>query len=280
MLLREVAGPTTEVPERTPGGTVGCLALPVPHKGSAELWSADSLRCPDGDSESGSAEPSGRFCTLAGFAGERDLRSPQRGCGSRSVRVSGQAWQPATRELPEALSALEAAGRISLPSPTHSGGGTRRPRRLASPVLPPKSVPEEVGAVEGLKLTLITDDEHRLLWNTMREEEHPHGAGPLVDCQLRCGGGAWLDRSRRVRGLGVQARTPRPSAGMTQEGAPICTGWLACAAFWPGVECRISHVLGGVVRRLGRAISRNAMVTARLETFVDRHAGRSFRAAS
>ena len=104
----------------------------------------------------------------------------------------------------KALAEFEAAGRISLPSPTR--GGAWRPRRLAEPVPPPKSVPEEVGAVEGLELVPVTDDDHRLVWNTMLEEER--GAGPLVGCQLRCGVGAWLAGGCRVRGVGAQA--PRP----------------------------------------------------------------------
>ena len=114
----------------------------------------------------------------------------------------------------------------------------------------------------------------------MLEEEHPRGAGPLVGCQLRCEVGAWLAGGCRVRGVGAQARMPRPSAGTTREGAPICTGWPACAVFWPGVECRTSHVLGCVVRRVGGDFEeRYGYRPYLLETFVDRHGGASFRAA-
>ena len=116
----------------------------------------------------------------------------------------------------------------------------------------------------------------------MLEEEHPRGAGPLVGCQLRCGVGAWLAGGCRVRGVGVPARVPRPPVGTTREGVRICTGWPACAAFWPDVECRTSHVLGGVVRRVGDDFEkRYGYRPYLLETFVekDQHAGTSFQAA-
>ena len=72
----------------------------------------------------------------------------------------------------------------------------------------------------------------------------------------------------------------RPLAGATREGAPICTEWSACAAFWLDVECRTSHVLGGVVRRVGDDFeARYGYRSYLLETFVDRHGGASFRAA-
>ena len=77
------------------------LALPVPHKSFAGLRPADSLRCRHGDSESGRAKPSRRFCAFAAVAGERSLRSSQRGRESRSVRV--WAWPPAASELPEGV---------------------------------------------------------------------------------------------------------------------------------------------------------------------------------
>ena len=79
------------------------LGLPVPHKSFAELRPADSLRWRHGDSESGRAKPSRRFCAFAAVAGERSFRSSQRGRESRSVRV--WAWPPAASELPEGVGA-------------------------------------------------------------------------------------------------------------------------------------------------------------------------------
>ena len=90
------------------------------------------------------------------------------------------------------------------------------------------------------------------------------GAGPLVGCQLRCGVGL-------VRGVGAQAW--RPSAGTTSGGALACTG--ACRVSRPGVECRT--VLGGVVHRVGDEARYGYRL---LETFENRHAGTSFRAAN
>ena len=63
----------------------------------------------------------------------------------------------------KALAEFEAAGRISLPLPTR--GGAQSPQRLAVPL--PRDVPEKVGAVEALKLVLVTGHEHRLeCWRT------------------------------------------------------------------------------------------------------------------
>ncbi len=188
----------------------------------------------------------------------------------------------------KALAEFEAAGRISLPSPTHSGGGAWRPRRLAEPVPPPKSVPEEVGAVEGLELVPVTDDDHRLVWNTMLEEEHPRGAGPLVGCQLRYLVGSahgWLGA------VGFAASAHRLECrdrwiGWSDAGRRACLHRVVCLSRFlvrPGVECRnlASHVLGGVVRRVGDDFeARYGYRPYLLETFVDRHAGTSFQASN
>ena len=46
-------------------------------------------------------------------------------------------------------------------------------------------VPGAVGAVKGLRLIKVDDVDQMRLWNEMMIREHPQGAGPLVDCQLR-----------------------------------------------------------------------------------------------
>ena len=150
-----------------------------------------------------------------------------------------------------ALAELEAAGRISLPSPTHSGGGAQRPRCLGEPVPPPKSVPEEVGAVEGLELVPVRRPSSGV--------EHDAGGG--ASARRRSVGGLpvalW---GRRMAGWGLSGSRRRRtglivatdgSAGTTSGGALACTGSHACRVSRPGVECRTSHVLSGVVHRVG-----------------------------
>ena len=68
-------------------------------KSFAGLRPADSPHREHGVSESGSVKPSGRFCALAGFAGERGLCPSQRGRESRSIGV--WTWPPAASGLPE-----------------------------------------------------------------------------------------------------------------------------------------------------------------------------------
>ena len=178
------------------------LALPVPHKDFSGLGPADSLRCPAWSFRIRFGKASGT--TLHACKGCWRTGSSLAATRSRVCEAFGFGLGRLQRAgCLKALAEFEAAGRISLPSPTR--GGARRPRRLAAPVPPPKSVPEDVGAVEGLELVPVLSAEHRGVWNTMLEEEHPRGAGPLVGCQLRCGVGAWLAGGCRVRGVGVQA---------------------------------------------------------------------------
>ena len=105
----------------------------------------------------------------------------------------------------KALAEFEAAGRISLPLPTHSGGGARSPQRLAEPIPLPRGVPERVGAVEALKLVLVTDHEHRLEYDAGgRTPARVRSVGRL-SVALSGGFRAWLAGSCGVRGLGVSA---------------------------------------------------------------------------
>ena len=83
----------------------------------------------------------------------------------------------------KALAELSAAGRFELPAPrSRPGAGT--PRRLPAPVPAAAGVPDTAGAVQELKLVLVTSEQQRRLWNELMCE-HPCGAGPLVGAQLR-----------------------------------------------------------------------------------------------
>lgn len=84
----------------------------------------------------------------------------------------------------KALRELEAGAHFELPAPcTRTGRGS--PRRLEQAVAPAVEVPDEVGAVRGLELVLVSGPEHRQVWNELMSREHPQGAGPLVGRQLR-----------------------------------------------------------------------------------------------
>ena len=88
----------------------------------------------------------------------------------------------------KALRDLERAGRLRLPAPAAGKGGERRkptPRRSGQPVPLPRDVPDTVGAVQGLEMVLVEDEDQLRLWNDLMHEEHPRGAGPLVGRQLR-----------------------------------------------------------------------------------------------
>jgi uncharacterized protein DUF4338/transposase-like protein len=84
----------------------------------------------------------------------------------------------------KALRELEAGGALSLPPPARRSG-PKTPRRLGTPVPVPEAVPAEVGAVQGLRLELVTTAAQLRLWNELMVREHPRGAGPLVGRQLR-----------------------------------------------------------------------------------------------
>ena len=136
----------------------------------------------------------------------------------------------------KALRELEAAGGFTLPA-ARTTTGPKAPRRLGAPVPPPAAVPADVGAVQGLRLELVTTDAQMRCWNELMGREHPRGAGPLVGRQLRYLIGSahgWLG------GLGVGAAAlqlaPRDrwtclptgrSGGISPSGARTWTGWWA-----------------------------------------------------
>ena len=84
----------------------------------------------------------------------------------------------------KALRVLEQRGHFVLAVP-RSKPGPSRPRRLDQGVPCPNEVPTSVGRVRGLRLVLVETEEQMCTWNTMLDEEHPQGSGPLVGRQLR-----------------------------------------------------------------------------------------------
>jgi hypothetical protein len=84
----------------------------------------------------------------------------------------------------KALRQLEADGCFALPAACGKIG-PKSPRRLSAPVTVPDGVPQQVEDVRGLRLVLVTTEEHMRIWNEMMIQEHPRGAGPLVGRQLR-----------------------------------------------------------------------------------------------
>jgi hypothetical protein len=188
----------------------------------------------------------------------------------------------------KALRKLERSGRLTLPPPrtTPRSGGARR---LEDAVAPPVEVPAQVGEVEGLELVRVDDAGHRAIWNELMAREHPRGMGPLVGAQLR-----YLIGSAHgwVGALGFAA------AALQLAARDAWIGWdaelrgaqlhrvvgLSRFLIRPAVHCRnlASHVLGGVLRRLGTDFEiRYGYRPWLVETFVEPpHTGVSLRAAN
>jgi hypothetical protein len=84
----------------------------------------------------------------------------------------------------KALRELEDKGWFQLPAPQIEKGGPS-PRRLLEPVAEPQGVPGEVGAILGLELVRVEQEDQMRIWNELMIREHPQGAGPLVGRQIR-----------------------------------------------------------------------------------------------
>ncbi len=56
---------------------------------------------------------------------------------------------------------------------------------LDEPVKEPQRVPVSVEEVKGLSLTLVEDPEHRAVWNTLLDREHPNGTTMFAGAQIR-----------------------------------------------------------------------------------------------
>ncbi len=189
----------------------------------------------------------------------------------------------------KALRELEAAGGLTLPA-ARARTGPNSPRRLGVPVPVPEAVPAEVGAVQGLRLELVTTEAQMRLWNELMGREHPRGAGPLVGRQLRYLIGSahgWLG------GLGVGA------AALQLAPRDRWIGWdvaqrrahlhrvvgLSRFLIRPSVRCRnlASRVLSlGLARLPGDFAARYGYRPWLVESFVDvrQVAGTCFRAAN
>jgi len=84
----------------------------------------------------------------------------------------------------KALRELEVAGCFTLPT-ARGRTGPNSPRRLTEPVAAAEEVPGKAGDVRGLRLVLVSTEQHMRIWNEMMIREHPRGHGPLVGRQVR-----------------------------------------------------------------------------------------------
>jgi hypothetical protein len=121
----------------------------------------------------------------------------------------------------------------------------------------PREVPDDVGAVQGLRLVLVDSEQRMRIWNELMIREHPCGAGPLVGAQLRyliCSAHGWLG------GFGFCA------AALRLRDRDTWIGWdeetrrsqlhrvISMSRFLlrpRGCRNLASHLLGLIMRRLG-----------------------------
>ena len=188
----------------------------------------------------------------------------------------------------KALRDLEHRGHIVLPVSIKRGNAI--PRRLLEAVATPLDVPDQVGDVQGLKITLVESTEHVRIWNEMMFREHPQGAGPLVGRQLR-----YLINSDHgwLGGLSFS------SAALQLEDRDKWIGWdveirrnhlhrvIAMSRFLirPEVHCRnlASLLLGQILRNVPDDFEhRYGLRPWLVESFVDvsRFSGTCYRAAN
>ena len=191
----------------------------------------------------------------------------------------------------KALRGLHRQGRIELPPARHGGrGGRCRPRRLGQPLPPAQAVPAEVGALAGLRLTLVTSPQQRQTWNELVAAEHPQGAVIHVGAQLR-----YLIESEH----GLLGAIGFAAAALAVADRDQWIGWSALLRrkrlhrvlnlsrflIRPAVRCQslASKVLGMVLRRLPQDFQqRYGYRPALVETYCDaqRHSGTCFRASN
>lgn len=210
----------------------------------------------------------GRVCAEFGFVDSRG-RAQQAGCS-------------------KALRALEREGQIVLPA-ARTTPGPRGVRRLKSPVPAPTAIPSELSQLGELEFVVVENDAHRAIWNELMAREHPRGALRLVGCQLRYlihSSHGWLGAmgfaaaalqlAARDRWIGWDAALRRAQLSRVVA--------LSRFLIRPGVQCPnlASHLLGGVLRRLGTDFeARYGYRPWLVETFVEQpHTGVSLRAAN
>ena len=216
---------------------------------------------------------------LQGLTGTSRSQLVDRVCAAFGFRDARGRWQRMT--CLKALTVLEAEGLVSLPP---RRGVRRRHWRVADPVTLPHGVPDAVGAIEDLKLVLVTDAWQRAIWDGLMTHEHPRGAGPFVGCQIRYLVGSahgWLGAvgfSASARRLACRDRW----IGWDDDRRRACPGLVPFPDPARGVvpQSRLAYVEPGGRRGGGRF--RGAHRPYLLETFVDekKHMGASFRAAN
>ena len=188
---------------------------------------------------------------LQGLTGTSRSQLVDRVCAAFGFRDARGRWQRMT--CLKALTVLEAEGLVSLPP---RRGVRRRHWRVADPVTPPHGVPDAVGAIEDLKLVLVTDAWQRAIWDGLMTHEHPRGAGPFVGCQIRYLVGSahgWLGAvgfSASARRLACRDRW------IGDDRRRACLHRVLCLSRFlirPGVSCRnlASHMLSRVADAVG-----------------------------
>jgi len=85
----------------------------------------------------------------------------------------------------KALKELERQDVLTLPAPQEKKGGSGSPRRLEEAVPEAIDVPDEVTAIQDLRLVRVQGEEQMRIWNELIIREHPQGHRPLVGRQLR-----------------------------------------------------------------------------------------------
>lgn len=209
-------------------------------------------------------------------------------CRHLTLRDGKGDWQIATAA--RALREMEVQGLVQLPAPAHPGPRSWSPTRLAQPVTPASAVPEQLAAVQGLKLVEVTEPEQLRIWNELMLSEHPLRECRLVGRQLRYLIGSdhgWLG------GIGFG------SAALYLESRDEWIGWVPAQRaehlprvinmtrflVRPTVRCSnlASHVLGLCARRIAVDFERRYGLSPWLmESFVDRSAyeGTCYQAAN
>ena len=84
------------------------------------------------------------------------------------------------------LRQLESTGALVLPkSRTGKRSGVCKPTRLPDGLPELEGIPNDVRAIESLRLVLVECPEQLCIWNELMIRDHPNGYGPLVGRQVR-----------------------------------------------------------------------------------------------
>ncbi len=85
----------------------------------------------------------------------------------------------------KALRDLERQEVLTLPAPWPKKAGRWSPRRLGKAIAEAQDVPDEVTAIQALRLVRVQGEGQMRIWNELIIREHPQGHRPLVGRQLR-----------------------------------------------------------------------------------------------